>query len=77
MTNEPPFSTATSFPWASLPRTLPHTTPHTTLPAGYPCHDPVSEHRLAMLKRKEPTQRLVREVIAIRRLRKLSQATLA
>ena len=47
------------------------------IPAGRPFHDPLSEHRLAMLERKEPTRRLVRDVIAIRRLRKLSQAALA
>lgn len=39
--------------------------------------DPLGDHRLAMLARKEPTRRLVRDVIALRRLRKLSQAALA
>lgn len=39
--------------------------------------DPLGDHRLAMLERKEPTRRLVRDVIGLRRLRKLSQSALA
>lgn len=81
MMHRPMFATVPSSPWASSLRThahpTPHTTHHTVMPAGRPFHDPLSEHRLTMLERKEPTRRLVRDVIAIRRLRKLSQAALA
>lgn len=73
MTHMPTFSTVPSPPWASSLRTQ----SNTATPAVHPFHDPLSEHRLAMLERKEPTRRLVRDVIAIRRLRKLSQAALA
>lgn len=81
MMHRPTFATVPSSPWASSlgahSQPAPHTTTHTSLPAERPFHDPLSEHRLAMLERKEPTRRLVRDVIAIRRLRKLSQAALA
>lgn len=81
MTHRPTYPTAPTSPWTSSLRShahpAPHTTPHTVMPAVHPFHDPLSEHRLAMLERKEPTRRLVRDVIAIRRLRKLSQAALA
>lgn len=77
MSNVTPFPVSTSHPWASSPRSQHHTAHHTTLPAGHPIYDPLGEHRLAMMERKEPTRRLVRDVIAIRRMRKLSQAALA
>ncbi|MGM0857472.1 MAG: helix-turn-helix domain-containing protein [Pseudomonadota bacterium] len=73
MTHETTFPVSPSSPWASSLRTQ----SNTDTPAGHPFHDSLNDHRLAMLERKEPTRRLVRDVIAIRRLRKLSQAALA
>ncbi|WP_232068255.1 helix-turn-helix domain-containing protein [Vreelandella aquamarina] len=81
MMHRPTCPTVPTSPWATSlgahAHPPPHTMPYTSQPAEPPFHDPLSEHRLAMLERKEPTRRLVRDVIAIRRLRKLSQAALA
>lgn len=73
MTNVTTFPISPPSPWASSLRSQ----PHIAMPTGRPFYDPLSEHRLAMLERKEPTRRLVRDVIALRRLRKLSQTALA
>ena len=81
MMHRPTCPTVPTSPWATSlgahAHPPPHPMPYPSQPAEPPFHDPLSEHRLAMLERKEPTRRLVRDVIAIRRLRKLSQAALA
>lgn len=71
------FSMHRPYPWTAPLGHQATPTPDTPSTHSRSFRDPLGEHRLAMMERKEPTRRLVRDVIGLRRLRKLSQSALA
>ena len=64
------------FPTSMFPSlSIPHNTRDSQ--AGSSSHDPWGDRRLARMERKEPTRRLLRDVMALRRIRGMSQTALA
>lgn len=64
------------FPTSMFPSlSFPHNTRDSQ--AGSSSHDPWGDRRLARMERKEPTRRLLRDVMALRRIRGMSQTALA